>query len=217
MVLTLMDASFAKEVGCNIQMGFMSLMTEICIQTGPEICDVVEFQSSTITRVVGSTMAAESAAMSVALDRQLYLRLLIESVLFGEPDLQGDWRLNLRIPGALVTDAKSLFDHMSEIGSLPVSRQTLIDLLVARDLIEQETIKFKWLPNTHMLADILTKAVQPNSVLELFLKTGLFSLVPTSQQDNEERHRQALRQGQRERAKERKAQRVAGNAGAASL
>ena len=147
----------------------------------------------------------------------MYLRLLIESVLFGEPDLQGDWRLKLRIPGALVTDAKSLFDHMSKIGSLPVSRQTLIDLLVARDLIEQETIKLNWLPNAHMLADILTKAVQPNSVLELFLKTGLFSLVPTSQQETEERHRQALRQGQRERAKERrKAQRVAGNVGAAS-
>ena len=153
--------------------------------------------------------------MSVALDRQLYLRLLIESILFGEPNLQEDWRLKLKIPGALVTDAKSLFDHMGKIGSLPVSRQTLIDLLVARDLIEQETIKLKWLPNTHMLADILTKAVQPNNVLELFLKTGLFSLVPTRQQESEERHRQALRQGQRERAKARKkARRVAGNGGA---
>eukprot|EP00959_Pyramimonas_sp_CCMP1952_P074081 1548138-Pyramimonas_sp.AAC.1 len=74
-------------------------------------------------------MAAESAAMSVALDRQLYLRLLIEAMLYGEPLLQGDWRLALKVPGALVADAKSLDDHACKIGSMPVSRQTLVDLL----------------------------------------------------------------------------------------
>eukprot|EP00959_Pyramimonas_sp_CCMP1952_P305325 6389656-Pyramimonas_sp.AAC.1 len=83
------------------------------------VCCLVEFQSSTITRVVGSTMAAESAAMSVALDRQLYLRLLIEAVLYGELPLQGGWRLVLKVPEALVTDAKSLYDHTCRIGSMP--------------------------------------------------------------------------------------------------
>lgn len=154
--------------------------------------------------------------MSVALDRQLYLRLLIEAILHGEPPLQGDWRLALKVPGALVTDAKSLYDHTSKIGSMPVSRQTLIDLLVAKDLIEQEAIKFKWLPNSHMLADVLTKAVQPNEVLSQFLRHGLFSMVPTAEQEDEEAHRLRLRRGQRERAKERKAQRRVAVPGPAS-
>ena len=38
------------------------------------LCNVVEFQSSTIHRVVKSTLAAEAAALSTAIDRQLYLR-----------------------------------------------------------------------------------------------------------------------------------------------
>ena len=66
------------------------------------------------------------------------------------------------------------------------------------------TIKLRWLPNTHMLAGTLMKAVQPNSVLELFLKTGFFSLALTKKQEGAEQHRQVLRQGQRERAKARK-------------
>ena len=209
MVLTVMDASFAQEVGCKSQMGFMYIMTDTTILKGEATCALVEFQSSVITRVVGSTMAAESAALSVALDRQLYLRLLIESILHGTPNLRDDWRLHLRIPGTLVTDAKSLYDHIGKVGSMPTSRQTLIDLLVARDLVEQKAIMLKWLPNTHMLADILTKATAPTPVLIKFLEHGLFSLVPTVEQESHELHRLRLRQGQRERAKEKKKARKA--------
>ena len=216
-VLTLMDASFAQEVGSKSQMGFMSMLTSSDVQRGPEVCNLVEFQSNTITRVVGSTMAAESAAMSIALDRQLYLRLLVEGILYGEPDLRGDWRMKLKVPGYLVTDAKSLFDHVSKVGSLPVPRQTLIDLLVARDLIEQEAIKFKWMPNSHMLADILTKAVAPNEVVLKFLRTGMFSLVPTEEQEIAEQRRLWLRRGQRNRAKEKKKAKKQGASSATGL
>ena len=80
----------------------------------------------------------------------------------------------------------------------------MIDLLVARDLIEQKAITLKWLPNTHIKADVLTKAVTPNSVFERFYETGWFSLVPTQQQEYDEAHRLKLRQGQRKRAKEKK-------------
>ena len=128
------------------------ILTDRRVFEGPTQCNLVEFQSNTISRVVGSTMAAESASMSVALDRQLYLRLMVESILEGEPKLIGgsDWRASLKIPGVLVTDAKSLFDHMSKIGTIPISRQTLIYLLVARDLIEAKSIELKWLPNTNI-------------------------------------------------------------------
>ena len=149
-------------------------------------------------------MAAESAALSQAVDRQLYLRLMVECILEGEPDLKGDWRMKLKIPGIVVTDAKSMYDHLCKSGSIPVERQTLIDLLVARDLHENKAVILKWLPNKHMLADVLTKATHPNEVYEQFRDTGIFSLVPTQTQSLEEDHRVSLRQGQRERAKERK-------------
>ena len=86
---------------------------------------------------------------------------------------------------ATITDAKSLYDHACKIGSMPVPRQTLIDLLVAKDLIEQEAIMFKRLPKSHMLADVLMKTVQPNVVLLQFLLHGVFSTLPTEQQEDE--------------------------------
>ena len=207
-VLTIMDASFAKEEGMKSQMGFLNIVADSQVKEGPSISNLVEFQSTTISRVVRSTMAAESASLSQAVDRQLYLRLVIENILHGEPDLGKDWRMSLKVPGIIVTDAKSMFDHLGKSGSVPVERQTLIDLLVARDLHENGAVSLRWLPNTHMLADILTKAVKPNEVYQRFRDRGLYSLVPTAEQEQEEDHILVLRQGQRQRAKERKKQKA---------
>ena len=76
-------------------------------------------------------MATVSPSLSTAVYRHVYIRLLLESMLFGEPENLKDWRYRLKIPGVMVTDAKSLFDHLRTTGSIPKERQTLIDLLVA--------------------------------------------------------------------------------------
>ena len=148
-------------------------------------------------------MAAESASLSTALDRHLYLRLLFETILYGQPDLTRNWPLYLKIPGALVTDAKSLYDHLTKIGSVPTERQTLIDLLYARDLHEHGAIIIKWLPNRHMIADCLTKPLIPNEEYDRFYLEGKFSMVPTEEQVEAEAARLEMRRNQRLRAKER--------------
>ena len=107
---------------------------------------MVEFQSATISRVVKSTLASESASLTTALDRQLYLRLLVQSLQFGEPVYAPDWRHKLVTPGSLATDAKSLYDHLNTTGKIPKERQTMIDLLVARDLIEAGSVRLCWAP-----------------------------------------------------------------------
>ena len=114
----------------------------------------------------------------------------------------------MKIPGTLVTDAKSLYDHLVTTGSVPMERQTLIDLLVARDLHESGAVKMKWLPNRHMIADVLTKAVTPNEIYLKVDRENRYSLVPTVLQMTEEEHRQKLCRGQREGAKGRKRQRL---------
>ena len=110
----------------------------------------------------------------------------------------------MRVPGILVTDAKSLYDNLQKDGSMPVERQTLIDVLVAKDLVERKCINVRWLPNSHQFADFLTKATPPTSILQAFLRHGVVTLVPTTEQVKDEAHRLALRRGQRQRAKERK-------------
>ena len=200
-VATPFDASFAKEADMKSQCGFMSFLTTSAVMTEPTQCSLVEFQSSTISRRVKSTMAAESAALSTAVDRHLYLRLLVESILYGEPEYGTNWRTQLKIPGVCITDAKSLYDHLSKTGSIPTERQVLIDLLTARDLIETKVMALKWVPTKHMPADILTKLMALNSVQEKVLRERIWSTRPTEEEDEEEKHRQELRQGQRQRRK----------------
>ena len=67
-LVTVMDASFANEPGRKSQAGLISLMTAEAIKREAVDCNICEFQSSAIPRVVRSTMAAESASLSTALD-----------------------------------------------------------------------------------------------------------------------------------------------------
>ena len=202
-VVTPLDASFAKEPGLKSQAGFLSFMTTGDIAREEVPCALVEFQSSTISRVVKSTLASEAASLSAALDRQLYLRLLIQSLQRGEPEYTPEWRHQLLIPGILVTDAKSLYDHLNTTGKIPKEGQTMIDLLVARDLIEAGTVRLCWVPTKHMLADVLTKVMKPAEAFVKFRMKQLFSLVRNKGEQDEEQHRLGLRQGQRQRRKAR--------------
>ena len=86
---------------------------------------------------------------------------------------------------------------------MPTERQTLIDLLVAKDLVEAGAIKVCWVPTTHQLADVFTKIMKPPPVMSAFLRTGRYSLVQTEEESRGEDHRAALRQAQRQRRKDR--------------
>ena len=202
-MVTCFDASFAKEPGHKSQSGFITFVSDKRIRENKTPCCMVEFQSVKINRVVKSTMAAESASLSKALDRQLYARLLLECILYGEPNYDSNWRHHLKVPGIMVTDAKSLYDHLRTTGSVPSERQTLIDLLIARDLSEHGTVEIRWVPTAHQLADMLTKMMKPPPTAELFLQSQLYSLVQSKEESKKEDHLKELRQGQRKRRKER--------------
>ena len=200
--ITMSDASFAKEPGSKSQAGFVTMVTGDDVDCASVHATWVEYQSSTIHRVVRSTLAAEAASLSTAMDRQLYVRLVAESMLYGEPTITPAWRSELKIPGILVVDARSLYDHLKTTGSIPKERQVMIDLLAARELAETGGIQINWVPTTHMLADMLTKSMIPPQLVLQFLKTGILALKPTDEEQGVEDHRAALRRGQRQRRKE---------------
>ena len=103
-----------------------------------------------------------------------------EAILYGEPaTFCSDWRVQLKVSVLCVADAKSLLDHLDKTGSIPKEKQTSIDLLTARDLIETKAVMPRWMPNRHMLADMLTKKVAPTEIVEKFLKQGIYSAVPS--------------------------------------
>ena len=137
------------------------------------------------------------------MDRQLYARLLLEAILHGEPEFNEGWRHRLKVPGVVVTGAKSLYDHLRTTGSIPAERQTLIDLLIARDLCENGDLEIRWVPTAHQLADVLTKMMKVPETMRQFLTEQVYCLVQTEEQQEKEEHLKHLRQGQRERRKNR--------------
>ena len=94
-VVTIFDVSFAQATKGRSQ-GTHS------IEKGASICTMVEHNSTVTRRVMGSTLAAESAALANAVGRQLYVKLLVEALLkdprwprWADPNLEsrGSWRL----------------------------------------------------------------------------------------------------------------------------
>ena len=66
----------------------------------------------------------------------------------------------MSIEGVVITDAKSVYDHMQTTGQIPQERQTMLDLLVAKDQLEQQVFQLMWVPTHRQHADGLTKRMR---------------------------------------------------------
>ena len=63
-IVTYFDASFGKEEGCKSQAGMMTCVTDDKGLKAMSIANQVEHHSKKITRVVKTSLAAESASLS---------------------------------------------------------------------------------------------------------------------------------------------------------
>ena len=161
---------------------------------------VIDFGTSRSGRVVRSSMAAESYSMSIAMDRHLYNRLVTDMLLHGVRPIDVDWRRQLRTGGDLLTDAKSLYDHLHATGQIPSERQTMLDLLVCKEQLEEKVYGLRWVPTHRQYADGLTKTMR-NVLWENYCETQMISLKETEAEARLEEHRKGLRRAQRLRRK----------------
>ena len=201
-VVSYFDASLGKEEEGRSQLGSIHFLSTEGVKEGPQKASVIDFATSKSTRVVRSSMAAESCSLSLAVDRHLYIRLLVDMLCRGVYPISSEWRKEMKIEGGIVTDAKSLYDHLHTTGQIPAERQTMLDLLVAKDMLEQKAYGLYWVPTHKQYADGLTKKMR-DILWEEFCKDNLISLKQTLKEENIERHRRELRQGQRLRRKAR--------------
>ena len=72
-----------------------------------------------------------------------------------------------RVRGGFATDCNSLYDVCRNHGSLPSERRVALDLLDVRENLEEFGDQVRWIPTTHMLADALTKRMQPDLILKV--------------------------------------------------
>ena len=200
-LVTYFDASLGKEEDGKSQLGSIHFLTTVKVKEGPTEASVIDFTTTKSSRVVRSSMAAESCSLSQAIDRHLYLRLLLDMLTRGSYPVTPNWRKEMNIEGVVITDAKSVYDHMQTTGQIPQERQTMLDLLVAKDQLEQQVFQLMWVPTHRQHADGLTKRMR-NVLWEEFVRTGKISLRETPEEKVLEEHRRKIRQGQRQRRKE---------------
>ena len=124
-LVTYFDASLGKEEDGRSQLGSVHFLTTVEAKEKPTAAAVIDFNTTKSTRVVRSSMAAESCSLSQAIDRHLYLRLLLDQLERGPYQVTPEWRKEMQIEGVVITDAKSLYDHMHTTGQVSQERQTI--------------------------------------------------------------------------------------------
>ncbi len=159
--VTYSDASFATREKQQSQKGCMVLVAHKDIIDQKEaIASPMSWHSKKINRVVASTLAAETYALSHAVDSGEWLRLLWHWMKF--PSL--NWKqpeISLRdMPASVaVVDCKSLYDVITK-NTMPQCQEhrTLLEALVIKDRVKHG-IKLHWVHSAAQIADPLTKVM----------------------------------------------------------
>ena len=154
------DAAFAN-VGDHTQGGFVIGFSTDELDKGVETTwTPAVWKSFKLSRAAGSTLAAEAQAMVAATGTLEWTALLLSEALEGITDVR-DYIRHLRTrPPVIVTDCKSLYDHLIAVSS-PTSvedRRTSIDIVILRQSIGSLGASVRWVPTNRMLADSLTKS-----------------------------------------------------------
>eukprot|EP00971_Amphidinium_carterae_P290680 5772290-Amphidinium_carterae.1 len=201
-MVTAHDAGYACEEGGKSQAGYVLAVSDQRIQKEQAPFCVLEYCSHRIKRTVRSKMAAESAALAEALDAHLYGRVLWQAMCTTSWQTTREWQkqlLDTSQQGVLVTDGKSLYDHLNSSAANPSEKQVMLDLIFVREEVERGLVSVQWVPGSHQVADCLTKWMKPTAVICELHRTGMYSLTQGIEEAEEEARKALLRKGQRQR------------------
>lgn len=152
------------------------------------------WKSNKIKRAVPSTIAGETYSLSDCLGEAEWIALLIKDARTGDVQLR-NWRIGLGpFCNALrsncelclthdnlhIIDAKSVYDVLiKNTAGSQKDRRTAVELAVIRDSFNRTSGTVRWVPHTHMPADIMNKAdvAKGNDALHHLLKHGTVQLI----------------------------------------
>ena len=173
------DAAWAN-VGTHTQAGYIIAFTEDDMQQGKlsTWCPVA-WRSYRLSRAVSSTLAAESQALATASSTVEWLSLLVAEIIDGPLEIQKCREALCRRRPILVTDCKSLYDHLHSPSS-PTSiedRRTSIDVVIIRESCRVTQAFVRWVPTNRMLADAFTKDLgDPIDLLRACLRSNTYQI-----------------------------------------
>ena len=163
----------------------------------PARASLISWRSTRVKRVVASTLAGETLALSASLAEVEWLQVFLRNVVHSDVDhtnwaastgpfgaiLNTGSSLNSRQDAAAVVDAKSVFDTLTRntAGSSKQDKRTAIELsIIIIESLGHSGSKVRWVPHWGMPSDQLTKAdiSKANAALGQFMRTGIFRLLP---------------------------------------
>ena len=167
------DASFATRAKAQSQKGCLILAAskQIGEWCASDISPLVWY-SRKIARVVGSTLASETYALSGSIDLLSWIRLQWSWMNHPSDDWkQPDTALSKCSEAYAVVDCKSLYDLIQKT-TIPQCQEyrTMLEALIIKDRIKEGVI-IKWVHSAAQLADVLTK-VMDCSTFRNFLAKG---------------------------------------------
>ena len=171
--LSFSDAAFATREKANSQKGCLIMATTRQInEVQPAKVSPITWFSKKIARVVASTLAAETYALSGALDLLSWIRIHWAWLINPSLQWQNPEDTLASLPRAFaVVDCKSLYDLLQKTSVPQCSEyRTLLEALVIRDRL-REGVTVKWVHSAAQMADALTKDME-GTILRNFLVKG---------------------------------------------
>ena len=171
------DASFSTSKDLSSRQGTLIFSTDTRLaQNERTVVCPIAWSSRKIPRVVTSTLSAESMALSSALDRLGYIRVMWEWLKDPAVDWANPSQVLAKAPtSSAVTDCKSVYDLATKT-SVPVCTEyrTPLECLLIRERL-RENVAMRWISTQAMLADSLTKSMDSGMLREC-LKSGRYTL-----------------------------------------
>ena len=174
------DAGFANAEHEKSQCGLVCYLTHSLelLKTGRfDLSTIISWQSSTIKRVVRSTLAAEGYAVSEGLESAQWFRHLLTESHMSRSSLKDVEKESLKRSAIVFTDSDSLANTVKkDVGQSHDKRFRIVVSMLREGFRETENTLLQWLPTHLQVADPLTKMME-RDILVSFFNSRTFQLV----------------------------------------
>ena len=173
------DAAYANGRDGATQAGYLISFTSKGLDKG-EVCHWTPayWRSHRLPRVVNSTLSAEAQSMSAATGMLEWMQLLLAETIEGPMSLRAAWSGSHPRTNLVLTDCKSLYDHLQSKSSPTLEdKRCALDIVIIRESLSKLQTSLRWLPTDRMLADSLTKeSPEAMDLLRACLRAGKYQV-----------------------------------------
>ena len=156
------DAGFANAEHEKSQCGLVCCLTlslEL-LKTGRlDLSTIISWQSSTIKRVVRSTLAAEGYAVSEGLESAQWFRQLLTEAHMARSSLKNVEKESVKRPALVFNDSNSLANSEENVGQSHDKRVRIVVSMLREGFRAVENTSLQWLLTHLQVADPLTKTM----------------------------------------------------------